>query len=87
MTEHAHNFLIPTILVLATILLVFGMKYMSGARQGRLRLASDDTFRLLAERATTAQSAMTESLAVAKAELADVKARLISIEKMLREVG
>lgn len=50
MLEHTHNFLVLTILVLATILLVFGMKYMSGARQGRLRLASDDTFRRMAER-------------------------------------
>lgn len=87
MIEHTHNFLIPTILVLATILLVFAMKYLSGARQARLRLASDDTFRLIAEKATAAQSAMAESLATAKAELADVRARLGSIEKMLRDVG
>ena len=87
MIEHTHNFLVPTILVLATVLLVFGMKYMSGARQARLRLASDDTFRLLTERAIAAQSTMAESIATAKAELADVRTRLISIEKMLRDVG
>lgn len=87
MIEHTHNFLVPTILVLATILLVFGMKYMSGARQARLRLGRDNTFRMMAEKATAAQSAMAESLATAKAELADVRARLGSIEKMLREVG
>jgi len=63
MIEHTHNFLLPTVLVLATILLVFGMKYMSGARQARLRLASDDGFRLIAEKAAAAQSAIAESLA------------------------
>jgi hypothetical protein len=31
MAEHAHPFLLVTILVLATILLVFGMKYFSAA--------------------------------------------------------
>lgn len=87
MIEHTHNFLIPTVFILITILLVFGMKYMSGARQARLRLAGDDTFRSLAEKATVAQSLMTEALITSKAELADVRARLTSIEKMLREVG
>jgi len=87
MIQQPHNFLVPTILALATILLVFGMKYMSGARQARLRIVGDDTYRLLAEKATAAQFAVTESLAAAKAELADVRARLVSIERMLREVG
>lgn len=87
MIEHTHNFLLPTVLVLATILLVFGMKYMSGARQARLRLASDDGFRLIAEKAAAAQSAIAESLATTRAELADVRARLGSIETMLRDVG
>ena len=87
MIYQPHNFLVPTILALATILLVFGMKYMSGARQARLRGAGDDTYRLLAEKVTAAQFAVTESLAAAKVELADVRARLVSIERMLREVG
>jgi hypothetical protein len=33
MAEHAHPFLLVTILVLVTILLVFGMKYFSAARR------------------------------------------------------
>ncbi len=33
MTEHAHPFLLVTILTLVTILLVFGMKYFSAARR------------------------------------------------------
>jgi hypothetical protein len=34
MAEHAHPFLLVTILTLVTILLVFGMKYFSAARRG-----------------------------------------------------
>ncbi len=35
MANHAHAFLTLTILSLATILLVFGMKYFAAAREGR----------------------------------------------------
>ncbi len=87
MIEQHHNFLLPMVLVLATILLVFGMKYMSGGRQSRKQVASDNAFRLLAEKAAEAQSAMALSLTAAKAELADLRVRLSSIEKMLRDVG
>jgi hypothetical protein len=87
MIEQHHNFLLPTILVLATILLIFGMKYMSGGRLARKQFADDDTFRLLAEKATEVQSAMALSLTAAQTELADVRTRLSSIEKILRDVG
>jgi hypothetical protein len=82
-----HNFLVPTILVLATILIVFGMKYISGARQTRLRLAGEDQFRLMAQKAIEAQTVTAEALTTARTEIADVKRRLTSIETMLREVG
>jgi len=87
MIEQHHNFLLPTALALATILLVFGMKYMSGGRQSRKQFASDNAFRLSAEKAAEAQSALALSLTAAQAELADLRVRLSSIEKMLRDVG
>lgn len=87
MAGNAHDFLLPTILVLATMLLVFGMKYLSGVRQARLRFANDDQLRALTENAAAAHSATTASLAAAQGELAEMKARLAAIEKMLREVG
>ena len=87
MAGQAHNFLVPTVLVLATVLLVFGMKYMSAGRQARSHLAGENSYRSLAENAAVSQSATAASLAATQAELSDVKARLASIEKMLREVG
>ncbi len=87
MIGHPHNFLIPTILVLATILIVSGMRLAVRTRQVRLHRMGDDALRLLAEKAVAAQSATAEVLASTKAELLDVRTRLVSIERMLQEVG
>jgi signal transduction histidine kinase len=86
MAEHANTFLLVTILVLVTILLVFGMKYFSAARQVRLRVTTDGAYRELAQQAIAAQDAGARSLALAQGDLSDIKSRLVSIEKMLREV-
>ncbi len=82
MAEHANVFLVVTILVLLTILIVSGMKYFSSAKQALGRTAADDALRKLAE--TSAASAA--SLTALQAAMADVKTRLAAIEKMLREV-
>jgi Tfp pilus assembly protein PilO len=86
MVEHANTFLLVTILVLVTILLVFGMKYFSAARQAAARIASDDGFRDLAATTTAAQAETIASLASLRSELTEVKSRLSSIEKILKEV-
>jgi len=49
-------------LVLGTILLVFGMKYLSAARQARSRVISEDAYRELAQKAVAAQSDNATSL-------------------------
>lgn len=87
MTSPEHDFLLPTVLLLATVILVFGMRFASGAWQARWRLADEGSYRSLAETAAASQSATAASLAAARAELAEVKARLAAIEKTLREVG
>jgi hypothetical protein len=56
MTEHANTFLLVTILLFVTILLIFGMKYFSAARQAQARVTTDAAFRELAARATALQS-------------------------------
>jgi Tfp pilus assembly protein PilO len=86
MVEHAHTFLLVTILMLVTILLVFGMKYFSAARQARAQIAGDDGMRDLAIKASAAQADTSASLASLRAELTEVKSRLTSIEKILKEV-
>jgi Tfp pilus assembly protein PilO len=86
MAEHAHNFFLLTIFGLATVLLVFGMKYFSAARQARLGALGQGAYRELAEKGAVAQSASAASLATLQAELAEVKGRLAAIERILKEV-
>jgi len=73
-------------LVLGTILLVFGMKYLSAARQAQARITGENAYRALAEKATAAQSENATLLSTIQAELSDMKTRLSAIEKILKEV-
>jgi len=73
-------------LVLATILLVFGMRYVAAIQQARARLANDEAHRRIAETATLAQSGSAASLASIDARLADIKVRLTAVEKILKDV-
>ncbi|MBN8943149.1 MAG: hypothetical protein J0H01_26830 [Rhizobiales bacterium] len=82
----ANTFLLPTILVLGTILIIFGMKFIAAARSDRLRLAGESGYRALAEKAAVAQVANAASLTTLQADLADMKGRLAAIEKLLRDV-
>jgi len=86
MADHANTFLLVTILVLITLVLLFGMKYFSAARQAMFRAASDDSLRQLAEMSATAQAASAASLTAVQSDVAEVKTRLAAIEKLLREV-
>jgi hypothetical protein len=67
-------------LPLGTILGVFGMKYFSAMRQAQAKLGHDEAYRQLAAQAAAAQAGIAEALA-------DMRARLTSIEKVLRDVG
>jgi len=87
MSEHANAFLFLSILALATILLVFGMKYFSAAKQSRAGVAGENAWRDLAAKAAAAQTSSAAALAALQADVADVKGKLASIEKVLREVG
>ena len=79
-------YLLTVVLPLITILLVFGMKYFAAIQQAKARLDSDDAYRQLAAQATAAQVDNATTLAAINASLADLKTRLASVEKMLREV-
>lgn len=74
-----HVYLLTLLLPLATVLIIFGMKYYAAVQQAKARLASDDAYRQVAELAAAAQ-------AETAAALADLKMRLAAIEKILREV-
>jgi hypothetical protein len=73
-------------LPLATCLLIFGMRYLSAVLQARARLANDEAYRQLAEKSAAAQAAAAAALASIDATLADVRLRLASVEKVLKEV-
>jgi|HubBroStandDraft_4_1064222.scaffolds.fasta_scaffold1975058_1 hypothetical protein len=60
MAEHAHPFLLVTILVLATILLVFGMKYFSAARRGASIAAVQADFSEMKVRLTAIEKLLRE---------------------------
>jgi hypothetical protein len=73
-------------LPLGTILLIFAMRYFSAVQQAKARLANDDAYRQLAAKAADAQAETAVALASIDATLADLKSRLASLEKILKEV-
>ena len=79
-------YLLTICLPLATILLVFGMRYFSAVQQAKARLANDDAYRQVADRAVATQSDTAAALSSIQTVLADVKTRLAAIEKVLKEV-
>ena len=69
-------FLMMISLPLITVLLIFAMRYFAAVQQAKVRVAADQADRLNTEK----------TLAAMAATLDDVKLRVTSIEKMLREV-
>jgi predicted negative regulator of RcsB-dependent stress response len=80
-------YLLTICLPLATILLVFGMRYYAAIQQARVRSASESSYQQIAERAAAAQAGMASALASIDASLADVRSRLAAVEKILKDVG
>jgi uncharacterized membrane protein len=66
-------------LLLGTVLIVFGMKYLAQARQTANGTAREEGYRALAEKTASV-------LAAQQADLADVKTRLASVETLLKTV-
>jgi len=67
-------------LPLGTILLVFGMRYFALIQQAKARLASDEAYRQIAEKAVADHGA-------AASALTSIETRLAAIEKILKDVG
>jgi Tfp pilus assembly protein PilO len=79
-------YLLTILLPLATVLLIFGLKYGSAAYQARARLASDTAYRELAQSAVNVQSQTASSLTAMQAELTQITTRLAAVVKILQEV-
>ncbi|MGA7810702.1 hypothetical protein [Bradyrhizobium sp.] len=86
MTAHSTVFFVLTVLMLVTVVLVFGMKYFSAARQTKALADNQNAYRNLAEVAASAQSASAAALSALQSDFAQMKSRLASIEKVLSEV-
>ena len=79
-------YLLTLVLPLATILIVFAMRYRATVQQAEARLASDDAYRQLAESAAAAQSQIAASLAAMEAGLSDMRRRVAAVETILKAV-
>ncbi|MBA5605706.1 hypothetical protein H3H36_10065 [Duganella sp. FT3S] len=79
-------FLITIILPLITVLAVFAMRYYAAIQQAKARLANDNAYRQIAEQAAAAQAETARRLTSMDATLTDLKSRLATVEKVLKEV-
>ena len=79
-------YLLTLVLPLATILIVFAMRYYATVQQARARLANDDAYRRLAESASAAQAQIATSLAAMETNLSDVRSRMAAVETILKAV-
>lgn len=76
--------LIAAIIIVATWQ-IFGVAKTNVAAE--TALARDDAYRTLAREATTAQQAIADEQHKIARDLADLRERVVSMEKMMREVG
>ena len=79
-------YLISIGLIFGTILAIFAMKYFSSVRQARARIAIENSYRELAQKAVTTQSDNSASLSAIRSELTEIKSRLGAVERILKEV-
>jgi hypothetical protein len=79
-------YLLTLVLPLATVLIVFAMRYYAAVQQARARPANDDAYRQLAQSASAAQSQIATSLAAMEASLSDVRTRMAAVETILKAV-
>jgi hypothetical protein len=79
-------YLMTLMLPLATILIVFGMRSFAKIQEARAQLANDDAYRQLAETASATQSRIAASLSVMEIALSDVRARVATVETILKAV-
>ena len=66
--------------------IIFALKYTSGIVQARARLAQDGAYQELARSMAAAQAETAASLAALNACVAQIEARLGSLETILKEV-
>jgi len=69
-----------------TIIIVFGIRFLQASAVARADAAHTDAYRKLAADAVTAQAGNAETLSAIQGELAEIKARMASVETILKAV-
>jgi hypothetical protein len=82
----------PTIYLLSlggifgTIIIVFGLRFLQASAVAGADAAHTDAYRRLASDAVTAQAGNAATLSAIQSELAEIKTRMTSVEKILKAV-
>lgn len=71
---------------LGTIILVFVIRFLQASSVAAADAAHTDAYRKLASDAVTAQSGNAATLSAIQSELAEIKARMASVEQILKTV-
>ncbi len=87
MADHTGVFFLVTILTLVTVLLIFAMKYFAEARKARFGADAQARHDEMSARVIASETAVAAALDGLKEELRDLRARLTSVETLLKEVG
>jgi hypothetical protein len=84
MSEHVYFLTIG--MFLGTVLIVFAMRYYSVVQQARARLMHEDSYRTIAAQAVENHAATAAAVSSIQTSLADIAARIVTIERVLKEV-
>jgi hypothetical protein len=79
-------YLISISLIPLTVLLVYAMRYFTAYRQTNAQLANEKAYRELAEKAVSVQTETRDKLASVEVTLAELKARITTVEAILKIV-
>jgi hypothetical protein len=69
------------------VMVIFAMWFAARSYQARVKANANGEYQALANRMAAAQAETTASLAMMKAQLADIAASLATVEKVLKQVG
>lgn len=72
--------------IFGTIILVFGIRFLQAHVVAGAEAARTDAYRKLASDAVTAQASNAATLSAIQSELAEIKARMVSVETILKAV-
>ena len=70
-----------------TIIIVFAIRFLQASAVAGADAAHTDAYRKLASDAVTAQAGNAATLSAIQSELTELKTRMASVEKILKEVG